>query len=225
MRVAYFREPYLLRTRNLPDGKTIHESCPEADDLERENEHLPQISTALRGIQRFNAFGPSARLAKRWLRSQFLDDYHFPDILIDMLVAYLFLAPGSFHVPQQPQVAFLRFLQLLSKTDLTLKPIIIDFNQEMTSEDITQADTLCSSRKRLAQGPPLFIATPWDLSGEIWTKNSPTAPVLLRVRGLAQRAYQLLIKNVSNGHRFNYKVPLIIIYSIYRQYCSNTISL
>lgn len=48
-------------------------------------------------------------------------------------MAGLFLNPEPYDVPVQPQIAFIRFLNLIAYTDWTTTPLIINFNSEMTS--------------------------------------------------------------------------------------------
>lgn len=82
------------------------------------------------------SFGPACCLAKRWFSAQLLDDSHMPDIVIELLMASLYLMPEPYKPAQMPQVAFLRFLEIIAKAHWNTDPVIINFNGKMTSEYI-----------------------------------------------------------------------------------------
>lgn len=67
-------------------------------------------------------------------------------------------------------------------------------------------------RNERASLPPLFIATPYDKSGCIWTKEAPLLPVLLRVTNLAAEALSVLESKLIGSVLLNEcKVSLRII--------------
>lgn len=76
-------------------------------------------------------FGPAVLIAKRWLYSQLLDPFLWPDICTELLMAYVFIENKSYDQPIQPQMAFLRFLELLRTTDWRSHLFILDFNDEL----------------------------------------------------------------------------------------------
>lgn len=63
-----------------------------------------------------------------------LDAFHFPDICVDMLAAHVFVRPEPFQIPVQPQVAFWRALRMLATVDWNTQMIILNFNEDLTSE-------------------------------------------------------------------------------------------
>lgn len=81
----------------------------------------------------YPSYGPTCCLAKRWLRSQLIDNYHFPDICVELLVASYYLQPEPFNVTSQPTIGLLHFLQKLATTDWFREFIVINFNSEISS--------------------------------------------------------------------------------------------
>lgn len=84
--------------------------------------------------QQYPSYGPTCCLAKRWMSSQLLDTYHFPEMCIELLVASLYLMPEPYESPNQPQLGFFRFLHILAHTNWQTEPVILNLNAEMTSE-------------------------------------------------------------------------------------------
>lgn len=80
---------------------------------------------------KYPSFGPACALAKRWLNSQLLDDFHFPSIIAELLVASSYTSPHPHSPAFNPQTVFLRFLALLSQTDWNTEPLVVNFNSEM----------------------------------------------------------------------------------------------
>lgn len=78
------------------------------------------------------SFGPACRLAKRWLSAQLLDDTHVSEVVIELLMASIYLMPEPYKLAQMPQVAFLRFLEVVARSHWNTDPVIINFNGEMT---------------------------------------------------------------------------------------------
>lgn len=44
--------------------------------------------------------------------------------------------------------------------------------------------------------PTLFLATPYDKSGSIWSRAAPTLPMLIRLAKLAATSLQIIEKNI-----------------------------
>ncbi|XP_034245395.1 nucleolar protein 6 isoform X2 [Thrips palmi] len=191
LRVAYQREPALLRQFVMPDGMVKIVDNKEAQILEREINYLPKITSFLHGLhQQQPAFGPAACLAKRWISSHMIRWSHFPEDAIELLVAHLFLCPEPFSPPAQPQIAFLRFLHLLSSTNWHLEPIILNFNNDMNREIVQEIEHRFTSER--AQLPALFIATPSEHLNSSWTKEAPSLTILARVALLAAESLKVL---------------------------------
>ncbi|KAL1117563.1 hypothetical protein AAG570_003878 [Ranatra chinensis] len=187
--LANTKEIALLKERITPEGVLQYRDTPESIELERKFINLPKISGALHG-QLYPAFGSTAALAKRWLSAQLLDDWHFPQVVVELLVARLFLEPYPLQPPQQPQVAFLRFLDVLATTNWYVEPVIINFNGLLTRDQVTEIEKHFTSQRACL--PAMFVATPYDTSGRLWTQKAPTLANLVRLAKLASLTLRLI---------------------------------
>lgn len=57
-----------------------------------------------------------------------------PDIVVELLMASIYLNPDPYKSAQTPQVAFFRILEFFERQNWTTDPIIVNFNNEMTSK-------------------------------------------------------------------------------------------
>ncbi|XP_001365176.3 nucleolar protein 6 isoform X1 [Monodelphis domestica] len=196
IRVAYHREPQILKESCTPGGMITLRETPASLLLDRDTRQLPQLTSALHGLQQqHSAFSGVARLAKRWVRAQLLSD-GLTDECLDLLAASLFLHPFPFTPPSSPQVGFLRFLSLLSTFDWKNSPLIVNLNGELTAEDQAEIHSrFLESRIRL---PVMVIATPQDRSQSLWTKDQPSAQILHHLVSLAAKALPILEKQLMD---------------------------
>ncbi|KAG8505889.1 Nucleolar protein 6 [Galemys pyrenaicus] len=135
IRVAYQREPQILKEMRSPEGMVSLRDTPASLRLERDTRHLPLLTSALHGLQQQHpAFSGVARLAKRWVRAQLLGE-GLTDESLDLVTAALFLHPEPFTPPSSLQVGFLRFLFLVSTFDWKNTPLIVNLNNELTVEE------------------------------------------------------------------------------------------
>lgn len=191
LRIAYQREPALLRQCTMPDGMIKSVDCKEARSLERETNHLPKLTSYLHGLHQLQpAFGPATCIAKRWVASHMIRWSHFPEEAVELLMASVFLNPAPFSPPAQPQIAFLRFLHLLSRTNWHLEPLVLNFNNELKRDDILDIERRFTSDR--IQLPAMFIATPSDTENSLWTKEAPSLTILARVAILASQSLKVL---------------------------------
>lgn len=103
--------------------------------LEEKTTHLPKIANALRGISQQNeAFALTCRLAKRWINGHMLSN-HVPDVITELLCAYLFIGSQPFLEPRSSLAAFQRFLWFLWSYDFDTNPVIVNFNDTFQTED------------------------------------------------------------------------------------------
>jgi len=63
-----------------------------------------------------------------------LDESHIPEVVVELLMASMYLMPEPYKPAQMPQIAFLRFLELVARNHWNTDPVIVNFNGEMTSE-------------------------------------------------------------------------------------------
>lgn len=204
IKITYFRELTLLRELRGTDGVLRKRDNQESLRLEREALILPQLTSTLHSFHlQYEAFGKTCRLAKRWVASQLLlaspweynqnldeQDCRITEECVELLVAYLFLnyAPHLSY-PCEAQVGFQRFLYLLAKTDFHAVPIIINFHDKWTADEVSAIELeFVKTRPTL---PSLFISTPFDQKGSVWTRNLLSV-VLRRVKLIADVALSVM---------------------------------
>ena len=82
--------------------------------------------------QQFSYYQLVARLFKRWLSAQLLLE-HFDPVNADLICCYVFL---HMNPVKSILTGFYRTLRLLRDFDWVNEPLIINFNQELTSNQI-----------------------------------------------------------------------------------------
>ncbi|VDM37097.1 unnamed protein product [Toxocara canis] len=112
--------------------------------------------------QQFASFAPACRLALKWLSSQMLSDF-IEDIMVETIMASVFLRPFTSYQPRTPFMAFAHFLRLLSSHSWLLRPLLVDFNNEWNDSDIDamQKDFV----KMRPVLPAMVICIPEDRTG------------------------------------------------------------
>ena len=151
-------------------------------------------------------------MAKRWIRSQLIDEFYFPDVCVDLLLCYLCLNPAPYAPCQQPQTLFLRFLKFVSAPDLFVDPIIVNFNGEITSmyterttgfhsnqitrDFLVTDEEIVDIEGRFSEDrdsfPALLIITPFDKSGKTWTTQQPSPMILRRLSKVASASLHIV---------------------------------
>ncbi|KAM6182038.1 nucleolar protein 6 [Erethizon dorsatum] len=196
IRVAYQREPQILREVQSPEGMISLRDTPASLRLERDVKHLPLLTSALHGLQQQHpAFSGVARLAKRWVRAQLLGE-GFTDESLDLVTAALFLHPEPFTPPSSPQVGFLRFLSLISTFDWKNNPLIVNLNNELTAEEQVEIHSgFLAARTQL---PVMVLMTPQDRKSSVWTQDGPSAQILQQLVILAAEALPILEKQLMD---------------------------
>nr|XP_017509913.2 nucleolar protein 6 isoform X2 [Manis javanica] len=196
IRVAYQREPQILREMRSPEGMISLRDTPTSLCLEKDTRQLPLLTSALHGLQQqHSAFSGVARLAKRWVRAQLLGD-GFTDESLDLVAAALFLHPEPFTPPSSPQVGFLRFLFLVSTFDWKNNPLIVNLNNEFTAEE--QVEIRSGFLATRTQLPIMVIITPNDRKNSIWTQDGPSPQILQQLVVLAAKALPVLEKQLMD---------------------------
>ncbi|XP_046688761.1 nucleolar protein 6-like [Homalodisca vitripennis] len=77
-----------------------------------------------------------------------------------------------------------------------LEPVIVNFNGNLKSEsERTLIEIESHFRQRANCTAPLYIATQYDKSGSVWTREAPTLPVLVRLASLASQSLTVLETN------------------------------
>ncbi|KAB0392685.1 hypothetical protein E2I00_019301, partial [Balaenoptera physalus] len=196
IRVAYQREPQILREMRSPEGIISLRDTPASLRLERDTRQLPLLTSTLHGLQQqHSAFSGVARLAKRWVRAQLLSE-ELTDECLDLVAAALFLHPEPFTPPSSPQVGFLRFLFLISTFDWKNNPLIVNLNNELTAEEQVEIRSVfLATRTKL---PVMVIITPQDRKSSVWTQDGPSPQILHQLVVLAAEALPVLEKQLMD---------------------------
>ncbi|XP_011868137.1 PREDICTED: nucleolar protein 6 [Vollenhovia emeryi] len=197
LRVALQKEIALMK-QVKEDGVIKYRDNVESIELENKLFHLPKLSSALHGLHSQQpSFGPACCLAKRWLSAQLMDDSHIPGVVIELLMASLYLAPEPYKPAQVPQVAFLRFLEIIARNHWNTELVIVNFNGEMTNEEIVAVEKLFSTAR--SSLPLLFISTPYDQQKSLWTRKAPSQLVLNRMSMIAKESLKLFDDSFNNS--------------------------
>lgn len=201
LRILYEKDKSLIKKQGLfgvmPVGNLQNSNLvPLENDLLLRSQH----SSMLNGLQGLHpAYGPTVRLAKRWISSHMLSGI-LADEAVELLVAYLFVRPFPFCVPCSRVTGFLRFLRLVAYHDWALSPLIVDVNGDLTVKEEGQITAQFIAKRKVSPGeshannagPAMYIATPYDWESESWTSLSPDNLGLKRLIAYARSSAELL---------------------------------
>lgn len=217
--IAYHRDVALLKRMVEANGIVKYRDNPESLLLQRDQEITPLLTSALRALQAVQpAYSVTVRLAKRWIASQMLLEY-LEEEAVEMIVASLFIDSTMYGVPSSheevgaqtsphdaidwvgpltPQVAFLRFLQLVASYEWNSQPLIINFNNDLSPEELRDIETAISAQRTQLKSP-LVLVTPYDPSGVAFTRCKPALPVWSRLMILARESLKLLERQLMEA--------------------------
>uniref|UniRef100_K3WBL1 Nucleolar protein 6 n=1 Tax=Globisporangium ultimum (strain ATCC 200006 / CBS 805.95 / DAOM BR144) TaxID=431595 RepID=K3WBL1_GLOUD len=177
-------------------------NSPEYVATKQEVEYLSKHANTIHALHSKNtSFGPTVRLAQRWLADKFLSNTLRVEA-IELMVAHIFINSSETTTPHSVLSGFLRFLKLLASYDWQQAPLAVDLNG--TLDDTKQREIVkrfeASSVSPLAH-PALFIAADYEdmdcLSS--WTRFSPNKVILQRLVSLAQTSYDSLVQWLAHG--------------------------
>ncbi len=194
LRIHHEREFNLLE-KTLKDKshtQTSREETASALSAYKRNfVQAPLHTQAVRTLRtRFPLLSPSIRLMKKWRDSHLLS-HHISDELIELLTVRTFVHPGSWSVPGSVMTGFLRTLKMISKWDWRSEPLIVDFNGEMSSEEIDGIHLRFDAWRKIDPAMSrvvIFAASNLDPDGITWTELGPSKVVAARFTSLAEAA-------------------------------------
>uniref|UniRef100_A0A182PF19 Nucleolar protein 6 n=1 Tax=Anopheles epiroticus TaxID=199890 RepID=A0A182PF19_9DIPT len=193
--IIHQREITILR-EYLAENKVtrLQRDTDESVALEMRATILPKLTGILHGLyQQYFSFGSVVAIAKRWLYSQLIEPYLWPDECTELLLAALYLNQ-PLQPPVQPQTGFLRWLQFVATTDWSKEMIVVNLNDELPGETIDELEKQFFERRQ--SFPPLTIITPCDAGKYgLFGRRAPSVEILNRVTLLAQAATGLIEKN------------------------------
>ncbi|KAM7252197.1 hypothetical protein ACFE04_024080 [Oxalis oulophora] len=194
--------------RSLFDGNVpVKHVLPTDKILLLRSQHASMIHGL---IGRFPIYGPVVRLAKRWVAAHMFSAC-LAEEAVELLVAYLFLNHLPFNAPSSRVTGFLRFLRLLAEYQWTFSPLIVDINNDLSSDESKQQinDYFMASRKTYEENTQnisaaMYLATSYDKASEAWTKFSPNSSELKRLAAYAQSSANLLTKLILEDQTDSY---------------------
>eukprot|EP00494_Astrolonche_serrata_P006032 UN06049 len=113
----------------------------------------------------------AVRICKRWCAAHF---FTLSEEIIELLVAYVFLTPEPYPIPNNATVAFHRFLNLIITHNWTKTPLVIDLLNEITNEQYTKIDSDMEKwRKENMSKKVMYIVTTQDFKiGDVHRRNT-----------------------------------------------------
>uniref|UniRef100_F1KTM6 Nucleolar protein 6 n=1 Tax=Ascaris suum TaxID=6253 RepID=F1KTM6_ASCSU len=198
--ISYSKEVHIMRKLAAPKGGQLRDTV-ETKLKERELILQPSLAAHLYSVsEQFPAFAPACRLALKWLSSQMLSQF-IDSIMVETIMADVFLRPFTGYQPRTPFMGFAHFLRLLSSHNWLLRPLLVDFTNEWNADDIyTMQKDFAKMRPVL---PPMVVCVPEDRTGCSWTRDEPQAVILKRIMKLASNALMLIRWNISFAKPIN----------------------
>jgi U3 small nucleolar RNA-associated protein 22 len=165
--------------------------------LEFEGTMLPKLTSSLHGLHhQFPSFGPTVAMAKRWLYSQMIDKFLWPDECTELIIAEMLLKSLPMVPAIQPQTMFIRFLHQLANFNHESDMVVVNFNEDIASEQLEEIEA--KFQKARKNFPPLFIVTSCDFQNHgIWSSRAPSLQILHRVKMLAQHSIEIIGENFT----------------------------
>ncbi|KAM3958506.1 LOW QUALITY PROTEIN: nucleolar protein 6 Mat89Ba [Aphomia sociella] len=193
--IAHPKEITLLRRYN-ENGVVKYKDNEESIQLHYDTVVLPRLTGALHGLhQQQPAFGAASCLLRRWLSSHQLSPPSFPSAVASLLTAAACVRAGPLPTCTTPLALLVRALRVLTDTDWAREVIVLDFNDDLTGEEIIELERQFSSRED--KSPRMHIITPYD--GDLpsaWSRHAPTPQVLARAQALARSTLEYFEKSL-----------------------------
>uniref|UniRef100_A0A336KUH3 Nucleolar protein 6 n=1 Tax=Culicoides sonorensis TaxID=179676 RepID=A0A336KUH3_CULSO len=220
------KEVHLLRETLAKNKITkLYKDNEQSIALEKQGLMLPKLTSSLHGLHcQYTSFGPAVNIAKRWLYSQMIDNYLWPEECTELIMSFLYLNQNLIQPSMQPQTAFFRFLSYLAYTDFVTEMIVVNFHGTLENDELKALDKRFTSDR--VSLPPLCIITSCDYKKySIWSKKAPSKEILRRVQNIAQNSIQLIeedllilsskkIKPIFTPNFFGYNVIIELLDSV-----------
>ncbi|KAL8656226.1 MAG: hypothetical protein Q9226_002739 [Calogaya cf. arnoldii] len=145
---------------------------------------------------RFPLLSQTMRLLKKWRDCHLLSS-HLADELIELIAIRTFIHPYPWQPPGSLNSAFLRTLSFIAGWDWQSEPLIIDFNSELTAQEIQSIRIRFDAWRKLDPGMnrvAIFTASNIDREGITWTDRRPAKIIASRFTNLARAASELVKK-------------------------------
>lgn len=175
---------------------------PEYVATKQDTAYLSTHANTIHALHSKNtSFGPTVRLAQRWLADKFLSNALRLEV-IELLVAHTFISASATSTPHSVLSGFLRFLKLLASFDWQQVPLAVDLNSGLDDEKRREiVKRFEASSVSPLTHPAMYIAADYEdmdcLSS--WTRFSPNKVVVQRLVALAQKSYDALVHWLGSG--------------------------
>lgn len=176
--------------------------------------HAPKHHSGLAPLHhRYPSFSTASRLVKRWFAAHMLSTQVAPEA-IELLVAGVYLDPGTLGPPASGTTGFIRTIKRLAEWDWRSEPVLVPlyadreggsrvrFDPEMRK--VVQA---AFASRGAAAHKAWCVASEDDVEGYRWTKDV-TRVVAARVNGLAKATIQAVESSVTLSQGINVRVSV-----------------
>eukprot|EP00775_Hariotina_reticulata_P010181 gene10181-10341_t len=123
------------------------------------------------------AYGPTVRLAKRWLGLQLLLGSQVSEEAVELLVGAAFSGPSCRRTPASRVSGFLRFLHLVASHPWQAAPLMVDPAGEVKPAARRALLARFEGLRAAGACPGMFLATPFDLQSSTWTSHKQPGPL------------------------------------------------
>lgn len=175
----------------VPSTSSKEEIATAISDWKRLYIQSPAHTQAIYALStKFPLLSTTIRLFKKW-RDVHLLSSHIQDELIELLAIRTFVLPYPWQPPGNLNSAFIRTLAFVATWDWQSDPVIVDFNSEMTKQDIEAVKVRFEAWRKLDPGMnrvAMFAASNLDRDGITWTERRPAKITASRFTRLAKAA-------------------------------------
>ncbi|KAG4304633.1 hypothetical protein PORY_002026 [Pneumocystis oryctolagi] len=143
---------------------------------------------------KFKALSLSIRLTKKWFHSHLLS-FHVPEILIELIVAKVFINSAPWTPPATANTGFLRCLSMLASWDWRSSPLIVDLSENLSSETYKIIENDFSTFRKQDPGinsGAMYIACNYKDDYYTWIWNKPNRAISGRITMLAKKSLHIL---------------------------------
>lgn len=186
---------------HVPFASSKEEIATAISDWKRSFFQVPANTQAVYNLSmKFPLLSMTIRLFKKWRDTHLLSS-HIRDELIELLAIRTFVLPYPWQTPGSLNSAFIRTLAFVAAWDWQLDPLIVDFNSEMTKQDIEAVNVRFEAWRKLDPGMnrvAMFVASNLDRDGIIWTDRRPAKIIASRFTRLAKAASDLVREQGPN---------------------------
>ncbi|ORY28154.1 Nrap protein [Naematelia encephala] len=180
----------------------------------RRFQHLPQHHASIAPLHhRYPSYSSATRLLKRWIAAHMLST-HVPVEVIELIMAHVYLDPGSLPTPASATTGFVRSINLLASWEWRKEALLVPvysatrdaasssgrhrFPAEKRKNVESNFEALRKRDGELSRGA-WVIGTEEDAEGLRWTERTPSKVVAGRVTVLAKATVAAINAGTETG--------------------------